>query len=214
MLDATAEPVERTRVLNGVVVPGTGFEDQQDNYPDHEEAVVAAFRRRVRRGDTVVVVGGGWGTTTVVAARMTHFEGRVRTYEPSAKMRRLLQRTVEVNRVGEVVTVDPAAVGSISDSSRDLFGPPDDRTVAPSDLPDCDVLDLDCEGAELDILRGIDFEPRLVTVEAHPHLGCSREAVEAQLRSQGYEIVRKAPIRSGSDITNYVAVTESAAATK
>lgn len=206
MLDATEEPVERTRVLNGVAVPGTAFRNQHDNHPDHEGTVVEALRRRVRRGDSVVVVGGGWGTTTVVAARMTHFDGTVTTYEPSAKMRRLLQRTVEVNNVDEVVSIEPAAVGSVSDSSERIFGPPDDHTVAPSDLPECDVLDLDCEGAELEILRGIEFEPRLVTVEAHPHLGCSREAVGDQLRSQEYEIVEAEPIRSESDIANYVAV--------
>lgn len=125
-------------------------------------------------------------------------------------MRWLLQRTVEVNRVGEVVTIEPASVGAVSDSSESIFGPPEDRTVAPSDLPECDVLDLDCEGAELEILRGIDFEPRLLTVEAHPHLGCSCEAVEDQLRSQGYEIVGAEPIHKESDITNYVAIRGSA----
>ena len=213
MLDATEEPVERTRVLNGVAVPGTGFDDHHDSHPNHEGTVVSALRRRVQRGDTVVVVGGGWGTTTVVAARMTHFEGAVTTYEPSAKMRRLLKRTVEVNRVDEVVTIDPAAVGPVSDSSERIFGPPDDRSIAPSDLPDCDVLDLDCEGAELDILEDIDCEPRLVTVEVHPHLGPTREAVEGQLRSMGYDIVRAEPIRAESDITHYVARSGTATST-
>lgn len=206
MLDATAEPVERTRVLNGVAVPGTGFEDQQDHYPNHEATVVEALRRRVGRGDSVVVVGGGWGTTTVVAARMTHFEGTVRTYEPSAKMRRLLERTVEVNRVGEVVTIEPAAVGPVSESSERIFGPRDGPRVSPTALPASDVLDLDCEGAELDVLRGIEFEPRLITVEAHPHLGCSCAAIETQLERLGYEIIEAEPIREASDITNYVAV--------
>lgn len=210
MLDAREEPVERTRILNGVAVPGTELDERRDHYPDHEGAVVAALRRRVRRGDTVAVVGGGWGTTTVVAARMTHFEGDVTTYEPSARMRALLRRTVEVNRVDEVVTVEPAAVGPVSDSSERIFGSADGRTVAPSDLPECDVLELDCEGAELEVLRGIEFEPRLVAVEAHPHLDCPRGAVRDELDRRGYEIVREEPIGPESEITSFVAVERSA----
>jgi len=206
VLDATAEPVERTRVLNGVAVPGTSCRDQQDHYPDYEATVVEALRRRVSRGDSVVVVGGGWGTTAVVAAGMTHFEGTVTTYEPSAKMRRLLERTVGVNRVGAVVTIEPAAVGPVSESSERIFGPREGPRVSPSALPASDVLDLDCEGAELDVLRGIELEPRLITVEAHPHLGCSCAAVEAQLERLGYEIIEAEPIRAGSEITNYVAI--------
>ncbi|WP_435359665.1 hypothetical protein [Haloarchaeobius sp. DFWS5] len=206
MIDATEEPAERTRVLNGVAVPGTEFDDESDDFPDHEGTVVSALRRRVRRGDSVVVVGGGWGTTTVVAARMTHFEGDVTVYEPSAKMRYLLERTVAVNRVAELVSIESAAVGPVSESSERIFGSPDGQSVAPSEIPPCDVLDLDCEGAELPILEAIEFEPRLLTVEAHPHLGCSRDTVEDQLAAMGYEIVDSAPIRPGNDITNYVAV--------
>lgn len=205
MIDATEEPAERTRVLNGVAVPGTEFDDDRDAYPTHESTVVSALRRRVRRGDSVVVVGGGWGTTTVVAARMTHFEGDVTTFEPSSKMLETLRRTVEINRVNEVVTLEHAAVGPVSDSSERIFGSPDGDVVAPEALPACDVLDIDCEGAELEVLRGLRFRPRLVTVEAHPHLGGERDDVADELRRLGYEIVDEAPIRPESDIVNVVA---------
>jgi hypothetical protein len=59
MLDATEGPVERTRVVNGVAVPGTEFDEARDTDPDHERTAVRALRRHVRRGDRVVVVGGG-----------------------------------------------------------------------------------------------------------------------------------------------------------
>lgn len=206
MLDATEEPDVRTRVLNGVAVPSVDAEEGRDVYPDHEARVVRALRRHVRRGDRVVVVGGGWGTTTVVAARMTHFEGAVTTFEPSSRMVETVRRTVEVNRVAGVVTVEHAAVGSVSESSERIFGAADGDELAPEALPACDVLDLDCEGAELEILRGIEFRPRLLTVEAHPHLGCPHEAVEAELARLGYETHEREPIRPGEDIVNYVAL--------
>lgn len=206
MLDATEEPAARTRVLNGVAVPGTEFDEASDYHPDHENTVVAALRRRVCRGDRVVVVGGGWGTTTVVAARMTHFEGDVTTFEPSSKMLETIRRTIRANRVGDVVTVEHAAVGSVSDSSERIFGSADGETLPPEELPECDVLDLDCEGAELEILRGIEFRPRLITVEVHPHLGCSHDEVESRLADLGYDVLKKEPIRPGDDIVNYVAV--------
>lgn len=209
MIDATEEPVAYTRILNGVAVPGTDFEDDRDNYPTYEQVVVDALRRHVRRGDSVVVVGGGWGTTTVVAARMTHFEGDVTTFEPSPKMLEIIQETVRVNRVAEAVTVEHAAVGSVSDSSKRIFGLGDSDVVAPTNLPECDVLDLDCEGTELEILRALEFNPRLLTVEAHPHLGCPLDEVEAQLADLGYTIVEQEPIRPNRDIVNYVAIHES-----
>lgn len=204
MLDATEEPAPRTRILNGVAVPGTDF-DGDDCYPEHEETVIESLRRHVRRGDSVCVVGGGWGTTAVVAARMTHFEGDVTVFEPSAKMLELLRRTIAANRVGDVVTVEQAAVGSVSASSERIFGSAEGERIAPGEIPECDVLDIDCEGAELEVLRGIEFEPRLLTVEAHPHLGGEPEAVETHLRKSGYEILDSAPIAPDSDIVNYAA---------
>lgn len=209
MLDATKEPVSQTRILNGVAVPGADFDEEKGFYPDHERTVVSHLRRHVRRGDSVVVVGGGWGTTAVVAARMTHFEGNVTVYEPSSKMLTLIRRTLKANCVEEVVTVEHAAIGSVSDSSKRIFGLDDVDLHPPAEIPRCDVLDMDCEGAELEILRGLEFKPRLLTVEAHPHLGCSHNEIEAQLDRLGYTIVDKAPIESESDIVNYVAVQKS-----
>lgn len=209
MIDARDEPVDRTRILNGVAVPGTEFAPEQDHYPDHEGVVVNALRRHVRRGDSVVVVGGGWGTTAVVAARMTHFEGDVTVYEPSSKMFDRLRRTVEVNGVGDVVTLEHAAIGPVTESSERIFGEVSGDTRPPGAVPRCDVLDVDCEGAELDVLRALDFTPRLLTVEAHPHLGCSADEVETELVDLGYTIAEREPIREDSDIVHFVALQES-----
>jgi len=47
------ESVDRTRIFNGVAVPGTEFAPEQDHYPD-EGAVVTALRSGiVDRGYTI-----------------------------------------------------------------------------------------------------------------------------------------------------------------
>ena len=209
MLDAREEPVDRTRILNGVAVPGTGFDQEADAFPEHESTVVAALRRHVRRGDRVVVIGGGWGTSTVVAARMTHFEGHVTTFEPSSTMLEILRRTIRANGVEAVVDLEHAAVGSVSESSERIFGTADGHPLEPESIPDCDVLDIDAEGAEFEILPRLTVQPRLLTVEAHTHIGGSTSEIECELDRLGYEIVEREPIAGSEDIINYVAVSES-----
>ena len=101
----SAKSDPRTQVWNGVAVPTVPPEEGHDYVPEMEAATSDALRRRVRRGDDVVVVGGGKGITTVVAARMTHFEGSVATFEANAEMLTTLRRTVRVNRVADLVTL-------------------------------------------------------------------------------------------------------------
>jgi hypothetical protein len=137
---------------------------------------------------------------------MTHHEGRVTVYEPSP-MLPVLERTLRVNDVAGLTTVEHAAVGGVSASSERIFGTPapdDVDAVAPADLPACDVLDVDCEGAELEVLRGIDVRPRVLVVEAHPHLGCSCAAVAEDLDVMGYEMVDREPADAPDEITNFV----------
>lgn len=189
MVDATEEPDVRTRVMNGVAVPSVEPEEERDHYPDHEHASIRSLRRQTRRGDTVVVVGGGWGASTVVAARMTHFEGEVTTFEPSSEMVETIDRTIEVNNVAELVTVEHTAIGPVREENERYFGPADGERRSPSAVPECDVLELDCEGAELDILRALDFRPRVIIVETHPHIDCPAHEVESELSRRGYEVV-------------------------
>lgn len=194
MVDATEEPDVRTRVLNGVSVPSVEPEENRDYYPGHEVTSIQSLRQHVRRGDSIVVVGGGWGTTTVVAARMTHFEGEVTTFEASSEMVETIHRTTEVNRVAELVTVNHAAIGTVPESNEQYFGPADGDSLPPAAIPDCDVLELDCEGAELEILTSLDVNPRTIIVEVHPHLGSPREDVKSELVERGYEIVDEGPV--------------------
>lgn len=206
MVDATKDPDVRTRVLNGVAVPSVEPEEKRDYYPGHEDASLRSLRRLVRRGDSVVVGGGGWGTSAVVAARMTHFEGAVTAFEPSSEMLETIERTLTVNRVSDVVSVEHAAIGPVPDSNEQYFGPADGDQRPPSAVPECDVLELDCEGAEVEILSELDFAPRVIVVEVHPHLGSSVSAVESELADRGYEIVERGTTTRSDDIPILTAV--------
>ncbi|MEF8913513.1 FkbM family methyltransferase [Natronomonas sp.] len=189
MVDATEEPTVRTRVLNGVAVPSVPPEEEQDYYPNHERASIRSLRRHVRRGDSVVVVGGGWGASTVVAARMTHFEGEVTAFEPSSEMVDTIRHALTVNGVTDVASVEHAAIGPVREANAKYFGPADGDRLPPEAVPACDVLELDCEGAELAVLRVLDFRPRVIIVEGHPHIGCPGDEVKAELDRLGYDVV-------------------------
>ena len=181
----------RTRVWNGVAVLAVPPRKGRDYVPKMEAATSRALRRRVRRGDDVVVVGGGRGVTTVVVARMTYFEGSVTAFEANSEMLETLRRTVQVNRVADLVTLEHAAVVPVREGAVEQWGPADGDRRDPSEVPECDVLELDCEGSEREILQGLEARPRVVVVETHEPVGVPPEDVEEDLTELGYEVVNR-----------------------
>jgi hypothetical protein len=132
---------------------------------DYEGGVISAHTELTQLGDTVVIVGGGYGITTVRAGNYVGTSGLVITYEGGAKEVETLLRTIELNNVESNCETHHAIVGR----ERDVYG---DSTAAkqvhPAELPDCDVLELDCEGSEIDILAHLESRPRVLIVELHP----------------------------------------------
>ena len=53
-------------------------------------------------------------------------------------------------------------------------------------LPPCDVLELDCEGAEVDILQKMIIQPRGILVETHGLFGAPTVLVASLLQKRGY----------------------------
>ena len=82
------------------------------------------------------------------------------------------------------LTVNHAIVGE----AISVYGAPEDlspRVVTPADLPECDVLALDCEGAEIVILRNLKFRPRAIAVESHGIYGAPSKMVRELLEQAG-----------------------------
>jgi hypothetical protein len=109
----------------------------------------------------VTIVGGGYGVSTVVAAR--HAEA-VTVYEGGAEWAMKVDQTASTNEVSDRVIVRNEVVGE----ANDVYGETMGNVIPPEQLPECDVLELDCEGAEEEIINDMGLSPRVIIVEMHP----------------------------------------------
>lgn len=163
--------------------------------PQYEEPLVDALRSCVRPGDDVVIVGGGYGVTTVVAAQEAREGGTVTTYEAIDTRTDVIRNTVSLNGVSDRCTVVHGIVGPAINPGGGLPGggkTDSAERLDPGDLPECDVLELDCEGSELEILRNLAIRPHTIVVETHGHRGASEGDVRAELDELGYSVVQRA----------------------
>lgn len=150
----------------------------------YEAALVAGLRAQVRSGDTVVVVGGGAGVTACIAARLAGASGSVICYEGSPSGVADIRRTAERNGMSGLIDIRPAVVASAIDVWADRSA-----KVVPADaLPQCDVLELDCEGAERLILDKMTIRPRAIVVETHGIFGAPTKAIGDKLGALGYTV--------------------------
>lgn len=180
-------------VHNGVPVKGEArLLDLTEEFPDYEAALIAGVRDNVRAGDSVVIVGGGLGVSTVVAVNATGRRGTVETYEASEAQFEQIGETVRLNKVAENVELNHAIVGEYLDYNSEQYGGEGSAdTVEPAELPKSDVLVLDCEGAEIEILEQLSYEPRVIIVETHAFLGAPEEEVREILDERNYDIISR-----------------------
>lgn len=189
-------------VFNGVPARRVRLLDRTDEFPEYEAALIDAVRATVEPGDVVVVIGGGYGVSSVVAARRAGRDGSVVTYEPTQERFPFIEETATLNRVVERIDARRALVGPGVKLDGDGGGA--DR-VDPVELPDCDVLELDCEGAEADVLRELRIRPRTIVVETHGCFGTPSDETRAVLDSLGYDVVDERPDEPERDIHVLVA---------
>lgn len=184
--DRTLRPHLPRKVVeyNGVRVRRPKLLDRHDGDAEYEAALIDGVRRSVGEGDRVVIVGGGWGVSAVHAVR----EGAesVTVFEAGDEQVNHVRATTRLNDVEERVQIVHGVVGKAVDVKGDTTAP----TINPADLPDCDVLELDCEGAELATLRGLESLPAWVVVEVHPPFGVDESTVRKWLGDHGYSVVQ------------------------
>lgn len=151
----------------------------------YEAALVHGLGAEIRAGDRVVVIGGGIGVTAVKAALLAGPSGHVTCFEGSAENCALVGRTAALNGVSNL-TVRHGVVGR----SIAVYGSAAGRgEVLPAgQLPPCDVLELDCEGAEIGILREMTIRPRVLLVETHGVYGAPTTEVAAVMEACGYAV--------------------------
>lgn len=192
----TVLPKTHFRTDNGVKVERIPFLDRYlssifpavwDTKPEREQGLVGAHETLTREGDSVVIVGGGNAITTVRAARIVGDPGHVRVYEGGREAVEKIRDVTRWNGVADRCEITHAVVGA----ERDVYGGAVTGAdlVTPGELPDCDVLELDCEGSEIDIIGHLEIEPRVLIVELHPYnFPESSDEVMAVLSEKGYQV--------------------------
>jgi hypothetical protein len=160
------------------------YRAQIDDIPDYEGAIVKGLHLQVKPGDLVVVVGGGLGIACVVAAKLSK-TGRVICFEGDSPHVELTRNTARLNGVSDRVDVVHAIVAA---DIRVYGGDHSGNVIPASELPKCDVLNLDCEGAEIQILREMKITPRALVVETHGPFGSPTAQVRAILEARGYKV--------------------------
>jgi hypothetical protein len=178
--------------LNGVSARGGTIFSQylpwlSHNRPEYESGLISALNSFVNEGDRVVVVGGGWGATAILAAKLAGVSGNVIVYEGSTFFADVVSETALLNNVQSRVEVRNSIVGSNIHIKGDTHG----DVINADELPKCDVLELDCEGAEIDILNNLEIKPRVILVESHGSKGSPSDQIASTLNEQNYTVVDK-----------------------
>lgn len=180
----------RVGEFNGVAVPAKRLSDSflpwvKISDPNYESGLCELIDTRVSSGDDVVVVGGGWGVTAVKAARAVGSDGSVVVFEGGVDEVEQVAQTCVLNNVADQVEIRHAIVGdeiALRSSGENA------ELVEPGELPECNILQLDCEGAELKILEEMEIRPRELFVESHGFLGADTESVRKVLTELGYSV--------------------------
>lgn len=186
----TQFPIIRSPTYNGVPVRKPHFPWENASEPTYESGLIAGIEKYVKSGDTVVTVGGGYGVTAVKSAQKVGDGGKVIVFEGSQSYVKKTRRTAKRCGVEDIVRVNHRIVGP----AKAVYGDSDKAEVQrlqPSNLPDCDVLELDCEGAEIEILQNLTQKPGVILVESHGLYDASSEQIQTILEEMSYEIVSK-----------------------
>ncbi|MFB6216241.1 MAG: FkbM family methyltransferase, partial [Candidatus Aenigmatarchaeota archaeon] len=71
----------------------------------------------------------------------------------------------------------------------DVWGESDSEKVDPQNIECGDVLEIDIEGAELEVMKHLEERPRNIIVESHGFQGSSTESVKEILDDMQYQIL-------------------------
>lgn len=165
--------------------------------PCYENEEVQAIHNYLKQGDSVVEVGAGRGVTTVHTAQEIGSNGKIIAYEASSDSIEYLKSALELNETPTEIKIEHSIVGGIKNNM--IPNTEDATKIDIKDLPDCDVLILDCEGAELEILSNMDIEPRVIIVETHGTFGSPTPRVRDAMADKGFEIVEHKKGMGGID---------------
>lgn len=195
------------------------YRDAMDVWTIKETCLDDHYRLRgrpVRPGGVVIDIGAGLGDFAIAAARM-HPGARVLAFEPFAASADLCRRNVRLNRAANVEVVEAAVGRGRGSIGLDISSPESvqystasaqavgsalrvpteglGEIFAERAIDRCDLLKLDCEGAEFEILLTLDADilGRIDHISMEYHDGVtamSHADLEAALRAAGFAVTR------------------------
>jgi len=158
---------------------------RQKHNPHYESGIIESLVQNAVPSDRVVIVGGGWGVTAVRSAKLVGPNGKVTVFEGSKSQVAKIKSTIDLNDVTNGLEINHAVVGP----NIRVYGHTGNADhVSPSELPECDILELDCEGSELHILENLEIRPRVIIAESHGMYNSSAQNVVDKLESQDYRV--------------------------
>ncbi|MEI7644942.1 MAG: FkbM family methyltransferase [Chloroflexales bacterium] len=197
------------------------YRDAMDVWTIKETCLDDHYRlaaRRVRAGGVVIDIGAGLGDFAIAAARR-HPQARVLAFEPFPASADLCRRNVRLNHLANVQVIE-AAVGrgggaidldisspeSVQYSTVSGAAGQSTLRVQTQSLAEvfaeyavarCDLLKLDCEGAEFEILLALDraILDRIDSISLEYHDGVTaagHRELEAGLTGAGFAVTRVA----------------------
>jgi FkbM family methyltransferase len=196
------------------VIPGDVVGKSMVYFGVYEYALSTLLRAFLKPGATFVDVGANIGYYTVLAASLVGSGGRVYAFEPSPRVRRRLERNVELNQLAQVrirseaLTREAGMVRLIEPEGRnndglayvDKAGGTDGvevRAMRLDDDPELaarvpDLIKVDVEGGEPDVFAGAE---RILSANQAPSVffesfELARDA--GILRAYGYDVFQPA----------------------
>ncbi|MCS4193417.1 hypothetical protein GGP50_001638 [Salinibacter ruber] len=156
----------------------------EDN-ENYEKDEVDAIRKYCNEGDTVIIIGGGLGVSAIHASKKVGRAGKVIVYEQSRDSYRVILDTINENETESSIDVICSAVGHSGDSNFTPDVPGNVKITNPQDIPRANVIEMDCEGAEKEIIKSLKKMPDKILVETHNN----HDDVKKILQSKGYNII-------------------------
>lgn len=170
-------------MYNGIAVRDVPILNEEDEF-EHETELIQSIREFISEGDDVVLVGAGSGVSSVSAAHQVGFSGSIKSFEAGRDAIKKCRDTFQLNRVSGIVDCRQAIVETPIHVVGDSDGA---EQLSAVDLPVCDVLVLDCEGAEKGILKNIESQPYTIIVETHSHFDSSSDNIRDILSNKYVE---------------------------
>jgi hypothetical protein len=153
-----------------------------------ESGIIYEHEKHSKNGDEVIIVGGGRGVTAVNAARKVGPSGKVTVYEGSKEHTDYVRQSAKINELEDRINVIHGIVGPMISLNGEAKEP---DQISPEELPRCDLLELDCEGSEVEILQNLSIRPRDILVESHGMYDAPASKLEDLLRDLSYSVISK-----------------------